>query len=176
MAKNDIKKKIIKELLNQDLTEGNEKELIDMMFNSSILIDVDKTEDESRTKGDIIADKVSECVGSWTFIICFSLFLLLWIFINFLFGLRAVDPYPFILLNLLLSCISALQAPIIMMSQNRQSEKDSLRNQNDYRIDLKSELILEELHDKIETINKQQKDIIRRLDRIEKSGSEQNNE
>ncbi len=63
-----------------------------------------------------------------------------------------------------------------MMSQNRQSEKDSLRNQNDYRIDLKSELILEELHDKIETINKQQKDIIRRLDRIEKSGSEQNNE
>lgn len=62
------------------------------------------------------------------------------------------------------------------MSQNRQSEKDSLRNQNDYRIDLKSELILEELHDKIETINKQQKDIIRRLDRIEKSGSEQNNE
>ena len=63
-----------------------------------------------------------------------------------------------------------------MISQNRQSEKDSLRNQNDYRIDLKSELILEELHDKIETINKQQKDIIRRLDRIEKSGSEQNNE
>ena len=63
-----------------------------------------------------------------------------------------------------------------MMSQNRQSEKDSLRYQNDYRIDLKSELILEELHDKIETINKQQKDIIRRLDRIEKSGSEQNNE
>ena len=62
------------------------------------------------------------------------------------------------------------------MSQNRQSEKDSLRNQNDYRIDLKSELILEEKHDKIETINKQQKDIIRRLDRIEKSGSEQNNE
>lgn len=166
MAKNDIKKKIIKELLNQDLTEGNEKELIDMMFNSSILIDVDKTEDESRTKGDIIADKVSECVGSWTFIICFSLFLLLWIFINFLFGLRAVDPYPFILLNLLLSCIAALQAPIIMMSQNRQATKDSLRNQNDYRTDLKSELILEELHDKMEMILKNQKKIMKSLEEV----------
>ena len=165
MAKNDIKKKIIKELLNQDLTEGNEKELIDMMFNSSILIDVDKTEDESRTKGDIIADKVSECVGSWTFIICFSLFLLLWIFINFLFGLKAVDPYPFILLNLLLSCIAALQAPIIMMSQNRQVKKDSIRNQNDYRVDLKSELLLEELYENINEVLKNQKKL---LDEINK--------
>ena len=161
MAKNDIKKKIIKELLNQDLTEGNEKELIDMMFNSSILIDVDKTEDESRTKGDIIADKVSECVGSWTFIICFSL--LLWIFINFLFGLKALDPYPFILLNLLLSCIAALQAPIIMMSQNRQVKKDSIRNQNDYRVDLKSELLLEELYENINEVLKNQKKLLEEI-------------
>ena len=172
MAKNDIKKKIIKELLNQDLTEGNEKELIDMMFNSSILIDVDKTEDESRTKGDIIADKVSECVGSWTFIICFSLFLLLWIFINFLFGLKALDPYPFILLNLLLSCIAALQAPIIMMSQNREAKKDRLRSSNDYKTDLKSELILEELHIEIKRLTANQNKIIKMLQEKEENTNE----
>ena len=74
-----------------------------------------------------------------------------------------VDPYPFILLNLLLSCIAALQAPIIMMSQNRQAKKDSLRNQNDYRTDLKSELILEELHDHIEILIANQKKIIKLL-------------
>lgn len=128
--------------------------------------------------GDHLADKISAIAGSWFFIALFISFLIIWIVLNtvLLNKNQRLDEYPFILLNLLLSCISALQAPIIMMSQNRQSEKDSLRNQNDYRIDLKSELILEELHDKIETINKQQKDIIRRLDRIEKSGSEQNNE
>lgn len=164
MNKNDIKKKIIKELLDQDLTEKNEKELIDMMFNSSILIDVDKTEDESRTRGDIIADKVSEHVGSWTFIICFSFFLLSWIFLNYFFGLKALDPYPFILLNLLLSCIAALQAPIIMMSQNRQVKKDSIRNQNDYRVDLKSELLLEELYENINEILKLQKKLLKKID------------
>ena len=72
-----------------------------------------------------------------------------------------MDPYPFILLNLLLSCLAALQAPIIMMSQNRQAAKDSLRNQNDYRTDLKSELILEDLHDKMEEILKNQRKIIK---------------
>lgn len=164
MNKNDIKKKIIKELLDQDLTEKNEKELIDMMFNSSILIDVDKTEDESRTRGDIIADKVSERVGSWTFIICFSFFLLSWIFLNCFFGVKALDPYPFILLNLLLSCIAALQAPIIMMSQNRQVKKDSIRNQNDYRVDLKSELLLEELYENINEILKLQKKLLKKID------------
>ena len=75
-----------------------------------------------------------------------------------------IDPYPFILLNLLLSCIAALQAPIIMMSQNRQAAKDSLRNQNDYRTDLKSELILEELHDKMDAILKNQRKILKQME------------
>ena len=78
-----------------------------------------------------------------------------------------IDPYPFILLNLVLSCIAAIQAPIIMMSQNRQAEKDSLRNQNDYRTDLKSELILEELHDKMELILKNQRKILKYVEEDE---------
>lgn len=138
--------KIIAELLNQEMNNKHEKELIEMLFDTSIAINVDKREDNNRTKGEIIADVVSSIVGSWKFIICFSLFLLSWIIINYVNGSNAIDPYPYILLNLLLSCIAALQAPIIMISQNRQVKKDSIRNQNDYRIDLKSELLLEELY------------------------------
>ena len=118
------------------------------------------------TFGDKVADKVSEIAGSWGFILGFSLFLVFWIVLNgfILTGNNKIDSYPFILLNLLLSCIAALQAPIIMMSQNRQAAKDSLRNQNDYRTDLKSELILEELHNQMDTIIKNQKKIMKSLD------------
>ena len=118
------------------------------------------------TKGDRVADKVSEKAGSWGFIIAFTGFLIFWIVLNsiILKGDNQIDPYPFILLNLLLSCLAALQAPVIMMSQNRQAAKDSLRNQNDYRTDLKSEIILEELHDKMELILKNQRKIMRELE------------
>lgn len=172
------KREIVKMLLNREIDAQDEEALLDLLVDQPISIDVDKQEESKMSFGDHLADKISAIAGSWFFIALFISFLIIWIVLNtvLLNKNQRLDEYPFILLNLLLSCISALQAPIIMMSQNRQSEKDSLRNQNDYRIDLKSELILEELHDKIETINKQQKDIIRRLDRIEKSGSEQNNE
>lgn len=175
---NKAKREIVKMLLNREIDAQDEEALLDLLVDQPISIDVDKQEESKMSFGDHLADKISAIAGSWFFIALFISFLIIWIVLNtvLLNKNQRLDEYPFILLNLLLSCISALQAPIIMMSQNRQSEKDSLRNQNDYRIDLKSELILEELHDKIETINKQQKDIIRRLDRIEKSGSEQNNE
>ena len=95
----------------------------------------------------------------------FILFLVFWIVLNafILTKENSLDPYPFILLNLVLSCIASLQAPIIMMSQNRQAEKDSLRNQNDYRTDLKSELILEELHDQMTILQKNQNKILKML-------------
>lgn len=175
---NKTKREIVKMLLNREIDAQDEEALLDLLVDQPISIDVDKQEESKMSFGDHLADKISAIAGSWFFIALFISFLIIWIVLNtvLLNKNQRLDEYPFILLNLLLSCISALQVPIIMMSQNRQSEKDSLRNQNDYRIDLKSELILEELHDKIETINKQQKDIIRRLDRIEKSGSEQNNE
>ena len=121
------------------------------------------------TFSDRLADKVSEVCGSWLFIIVFMLFLIGWVILNtiILIGDKSIDPYPFILLNLVLSCISALQAPIIMMSQNRQAEKDSLRNQNDYRTDLKSELILETLHDQMDAILRNQKRILRYIEAVE---------
>ncbi len=103
-----------------------------------------------------MADKVTAVAGSWGFIIVFCIFLILWMIINYLMIVN-VDPYPFILLNLILSCIAALQAPIIMMSQNRAAKKDSLRSLNDYKTDLKSELILEVLHEQIKELQSNQK-------------------
>ena len=164
MEKRKTKKEIVKMLLkNNELDEKDEEELLDLLIDQPIAIDVDKQEEAKMTMSDKIADKVSEVCGSWMFIILFILFLVGWIILNtiVLANKDAIDPYPFILLNLVLSCISALQAPIIMMSQNRQAEKDSLRNQNDYRTDLKSELILESLHDQMEQILRNQKRIFR---------------
>lgn len=163
IQKKKTKREIVKMLLNSDLGEKDEEELLDLLIDQPISIDVDKVEETKMTKGDFIADKVSEVAGSWTFILLFVIFLIGWVVLNtiILKDGKEIDPYPFILLNLLLSCIAALQAPIIMMSQNRQAEKDSLRNQNDYRIDLKSELILEELHDKIIELQKNQRQILK---------------
>lgn len=161
------KKEIVKMLLNKEFDTYDEEELLDLLIDQPIAIDIDKQEKENEKFGDKVADKLSAIAGSWGFIIGFSLFLILWIVLN-LFVFNDVDPFPFILLNLVLSCIAALQAPVIMMSQNRAAKKDSLRNANDYKTDLKSELILEELHDKMEKILDNQKAIIKKLNDDEK--------
>ena len=166
MEKRKTKKEIVKMLLNVDLLEQDEEELLDLLIDKPIAIDVDKQEESKMTFGDKVADKISEIAGSWGFILIFIIFLLGWIILNgvVLAKKDPIDPYPFILLNLVLSCIAALQAPIIMMSQNRQAEKDSLRNQNDYRTDLKSELILESLHDDLEKLSRNQRKILKLLE------------
>ena len=161
------KKEIVKMLLNQDLDAKSEEEIIDLLVDNPISIDVDKENDAKMTFGDRIADKLSAVAGSWTFIICFCLFLLFWIILNgVLMVNNAIDPYPFILLNLLLSCLAALQAPVIMMSQNREAKKDSIRNKNDYHTDLKSELILEDLYDQLDELQENQRKILELLDKI----------
>ena len=170
MEKRKTKKEIVKMLLkNNELEEQDEEELLDLLVEQPISIDIDKQEEAKMTKGDRIADKVSEIAGSWGFILGFSSFLIFWVILNsvILKGNLQIDEYPFILLNLLLSCLAALQAPVIMMSQNRQAAKDSLRNQNDYRTDLKSELILESLHDKMEEILRNQRKILRIIENEE---------
>ena len=164
MEKKITKKEIVKMLLNQNLETENEEELIELLIDKPIAVDIDKQDKQSEKTGDKIADKLTEIAGSWPFIIVFSLFLLSWIILN-IYMFENVDPYPFILLNLILSCIAALQAPVIMMSQNRAAKKDSLRAQNDYKTDLKSELILEELHDKIEKIIANQNKILKYIEK-----------
>ena len=161
------KKEIVQMLLKKKLETVDEEELINMLIEEPISIDVDKQEDANRTMGDKLADKLTEIAGSWKFIIGMIIFLLSWIILN-LYFIKNLDPYPFILLNLILSCIAALQAPIIMMSQNRESKKDSLRSSNDYKTDLKSELILEELHNKIQKLEANQNKILKYISENDK--------
>lgn len=159
MENKNSKKEIVKMLLKKDINVTDEEDLINMLINEPISVDTDKESDLNRSFGDYLADRLTEIAGSWPFIIGLVIFLLLWIILN-IFILTNADPYPFILLNLLLSCIAALQAPIIMMSQNREAKKDRLRSSNDYKTDLKSELMLEDLHNKMSQIIKNQNKII----------------
>lgn len=165
------KKEIVQMLLKKQLESTDEEELINMLIDEPIAVDVDKQSDANRTFGDRLADKLTEIAGSWTFIIGIIIFLLLWIILN-IYILENADPYPFILLNLLLSCVAALQAPIIMMSQNREAKKDRLRSSNDYKTDLKSELILEELHIEIKRLTANQNKIIKMLQEKEENKNE----
>ena len=113
--------------------------------------------------GDGLADRVAEFGGSWRFIIIFGVIILVWILINtiLLFAPKPFDPYPYILLNLMLSCLAAMQAPIIMMSQNRQESKDRLRSEHDYEVNLKAELEIQHLNEKLDyLINHQWKNLL----------------
>jgi uncharacterized membrane protein len=134
-----------------ELTEM-EKTVLTSLSEKTILSDKpDADTNQKLTFGQRIADKVAKFGGSWTFIISFGFFIFIWISLNVFWLLdKGFDPYPFILLNLILSCIAALQAPVIMMSQNRQEEKDRERAKKDYMINLKSELEIRTLHEKID--------------------------
>ncbi len=151
---NLYREKAVTEYLTKEIGELTELEkmVLSSIKNSSTLTDkIESEEDQVLTTGQKIADKVASFGGSWTFIISFCSFIFLWISLNVIgFIYKAFDPYPFILLNLLLSCLAALQAPIIMMSQNRQEEKDRERAKKDYMINLKSEIELRTLHEKID--------------------------
>ena len=150
---NEYREKYISEFLNKKL--GNltevEKQVIQSVSKNT-MISTEVEEDEQKTSfGQKLADKVAEFGGSWGFIIFFMTFLVAWILLNvFWLSNHGFDPFPFILLNLILSCIAAIQAPVIMMSQNRQEEKDRERSKKDYKINLKSELEIRELHEKID--------------------------
>ena len=112
---------------------------------------------ETLTKGQKLSDKIAMFGGSWKFIISFFIILISWIIFNVIaIGHYRFDPYPFILMNLVLSCIAALQAPVIMMSQNRQEEKDRMRGENDYLIDLKAEMQIRSLHKKMDLLLEEQ--------------------
>jgi uncharacterized membrane protein len=129
-----------------------DRDVMDAIKNNSILSENIQDEKEAElTVGQKIADKVAAFGGSWTFIITFFSFIMIWMLINVWFlASKPFDPYPFILLNLILSCLAAIQAPIIMMSQNRQEQKDRQRGEHDYKINLKAELEIKLLNEKID--------------------------
>lgn len=151
---NYYREKAISDYLVKEIGELSDldKTVLSSMTDNTLL--TDKLDDEDQkilTTGQMVADKVASFGGSWRFIILFGVFILIWIAANvyWLFN-KGFDPYPFILLNLILSCLAALQAPVIMMSQNRQEDKDRDRARKDYMINLKSELEIRTLHEKID--------------------------
>lgn len=134
-----------------ELTGLDEQVLESLQTGTLVADEPDAGWDEARSLGERAADAVARFGGSWTFILLFCFVLVIWMAVNATgFILGRFDPYPFILLNLVLSCIAALQAPIIMMSQRRQEAKDRLRSENDYKVNLKAELEIRHLHEKLD--------------------------
>ncbi|MBS1533985.1 MAG: DUF1003 domain-containing protein [Bacteroidetes bacterium] len=150
---NLYREKYIANYLSQGLGELSQLEsnVINSLNENKLIVNQIDDTPTQLTFGQRVADRVADFGGSWTFIISFCFFILVWICLNvYWFANKGFDPYPFILLNLILSCIAALQAPVIMMSQNRQEEKDRERARNDYMINLKSELEIRMLHEKLD--------------------------
>ncbi|HEB68137.1 MAG TPA: DUF1003 domain-containing protein [Desulfobulbus sp.] len=153
---NTCRASYVQDIMEKDLGELDnlEQEVVQSFHDNDILSENINEEFEERLSiGQKIADKVASFGGSWAFILSFLLFMSLWIAGNtFMLTRTPFDPYPFILLNLILSLLAALQAPVIMMSQNRQEERDRLRAQNDYQVNLKAELEVRIINEKLDTL------------------------
>jgi uncharacterized membrane protein len=150
----------VKEVLQDEVGELSalDQEVVESLQQHEILSsDISKQFEKELTFGERLSDSIAAFGGSWTFIIFFSVVLLVWIGLNsFILANRAFDPYPYILMNLVLSALAALQAPVIMMSQNRSEARDRLRGENDYKINLKAELEIRHLHEKIDHLLRRQ--------------------
>ena len=133
------------------INDMTDEEVLNLLVDSKISVSP-KKEKEKYTLGQRAADTIAKFAGSWAFIFLFAGVLILWMVVNAILATKAFDPYPFILLNLVLSCVAAIQAPLIMMSQNRQEEKDRHRAENDYKVNLKTEIMIEDLYDKVNAI------------------------
>lgn len=173
------KEELVREILakDKDLNSSNiDEELIHQLISGKVAKDINNVRDENLTLGQKTADKIAAFGGSWTFIISFGIVLVTWITLNtIILSTKAFDPYPFVFLNLVLSCIAAIQAPIIMMSQNRQSERDRLTAANDYLVNLKSEIIVEDLHNKIDLLIERQEEYTKKQEMLLKAVEELKN-
>ena len=144
-------RKLLKEVLKEIRHDMTDEEVLNLLADSKISENTSRAS-EKYTIGQRAADAIAKFAGSWAFIFAFTGVLILWMVINTLLAVKAFDPFPFILLNLVLSCVAAIQAPLIMMSQNRQEEKDRRRAENDYKVNLKTEIMIEDLYDKVNAI------------------------
>lgn len=152
------RRKTAQRLLHKELAQlsPDERRVVERFIaHGSIARNVVREYHETRSFGERVADRVARVGGSWTFIIAFLVVLVLWMAVNSFYLLKAFDPYPYILLNLVLSCLAAIQAPIIMMSQNRQASADRVQAQHDYEVNIKSELEIMQVHEKIDRLRDQ---------------------
>jgi uncharacterized membrane protein len=168
---NRYRTQLVEELLREEHGEFSEldRKVAESIANQETIAEnVEEEFEEQRTLGERLSDAMANFGGSWAFLLTFAAVLLGWITVNLIEGLRGgFDPYPFILLNLVLSCLAAVQAPIIMMSQRRQEEKDRLRSLNDYKVNLKAELEIRHLHEKLDHLITRQWQRLAEIQRIQ---------
>jgi uncharacterized membrane protein len=168
---NRLRSEYVEALLEDEKGELSSLELsvIESLANhETIAANIEDSLEQKFSFGERLADRIADFGGSWTFILLFGGFILVWVVVNSVFLLtRPFDPYPYILLNLFLSCLAALQAPVIMMSQNRQEARDRLRSENDYRINLKAELEIRHLHEKLDHLLQHQWERLMEIQQIQ---------
>ena len=161
-------RKLLKEVLKGIEHDMTDEEVLGLLADSQISVKPEGAK-EKYTLGQRAADTIAKFAGSWAFIFSFTGVLILWMVVNVVLASNAFDPYPFILLNLVLSCVAAIQAPLIMMSQNRQEEKDRRRAENDYKVNLKTEIMIEALYDKVNAILARQSALEKQLQEEKKT-------
>lgn len=164
-------RKLLREVLNDIRHDMADEEVLNLLADSKISVKPEGGK-EKYTLGQRAADTIAKFAGSWAFIFSFTGVLVLWMVFNVILATKAFDPYPFILLNLVLSCVAAIQAPLIMMSQNRQEEKDRRRAENDYKVNLKTEIMIEDLYDKVSAILAKQLEMEKQLQAESKKNEE----
>ena len=164
-------RKLLSEVLNDIRHDMTDEEVLNLLTNSKISVRPESGK-EKYTLGQRAADTIAKFAGTWAFIFSFTGVLVLWMVFNVILAAKAFDPYPFILLNLVLSCVAAIQAPLIMMSQNRQEEKDRRRAENDYKVNLKTEIMIEDLYDKVSAILAKQLEMEKQLQAESKKNEE----
>lgn len=164
-------RKLLREVLNDIRHDMTDEEVLNLLADSKISVKPESGK-EKYTLGQRAADTIAKFAGSWAFIFSFTGVLVLWMVFNVILATKAFDPYPFILLNLVLSCVAAIQAPLIMMSQNRQEEKDRRRAENDYKVNLKTEIMIEDLYDKVSAILAKQLEMEKQLQAESKKNEE----
>ena len=161
-------RKLLKEVLEDIRHDMTDEEVLSLLAGRQISVKPENAR-KKYTLGQRAADTIAKFAGSWAFIFSFTGVLVLWMIVNAVLALKAFDPYPFILLNLVLSCVAAIQAPLIMMSQNRQEEKDRRRAENDYKVNLKTEIMIEALYDKVNAILARQSALEKQLQEEKKT-------
>lgn len=167
------KKNLISEIINDVKHDMTDEEILRLLAESKVSVNTENKNGKKDSVGQKAADKIAKFAGSWAFIISFVSVLFVWMLVNILLAAKAFDPYPFILLNLVLSCVAAIQAPLIMMSQNRQEEKDRQRALNDYRINVKTEIMIEDLYNKVNKILAKQEIILNYIRKKETEDKEE---
>ncbi|MDP3487021.1 MAG: DUF1003 domain-containing protein [Bacillota bacterium] len=160
---------LIKMILEDETIAAEEDEILHMLLQERISQDSISEHEGRLTLGQRAADNLAKFAGSWGFIFIFFTILTGWIVMNTAILSQPYDIYPFILLNLILSCLASIQAPVIMMSQNRQEQKDRLRAKNDYKVNLKAEIIIVDIHQKLNIIIDNQQSIAARISALEQN-------